>query len=111
MSSFRNRFLHPCSQAAKDDSSSRDKLIDVFNRIEHFFQRLETYISIKPSMAMTKMIVEIMVEVLNILALATKEVKRERLSELMSHKFTILYSYFLFRKVFPEAGGKHRSRG
>ena len=36
-------------------------------------------------MAMTIMIVEIMVEVLNVLALATKEVKRERLSESMSH--------------------------
>ena len=36
-------------------------------------------------MAMTIMIVEIMVEVLTVLALATKEVKRERLSESMSH--------------------------
>jgi hypothetical protein len=111
MSPFRNRFLYRASQTLKDDSSSRDKLIDVFNRIEHFFQRLETYISIKPSMAMTIMIVEIMVEVLNILALATKEVKRERLSELISHKFTIVYSYFLFRKVFQEACGKYRFRG
>ena len=43
---------------------------------------------------MTNVIAEIMVEVLNILALATKELKRERLSELMSHNFTILCSHF-----------------
>ena len=38
---------------------------------------------------MTDMIVEIMVEILTILAIATKEVKRGRFSELMLHGFTI----------------------
>jgi hypothetical protein len=98
-------FYTRASQALKDDSSSRDKLIDAFTRIEHFFQRLEIYINIKPSVAMTKMIVDIMVEVLNVLALATKEVKRERLSELMSHKFTIRYSYFYLERVFRRLAG------
>jgi hypothetical protein len=78
------------SQAAKDASASRDKLIDLFNRVEHFFRRLEIYTSITPTTPMTDMIVEIMVEVLAILAIATKEVKRGRLSELMSRKFTVL---------------------
>ncbi|KAF8464188.1 hypothetical protein DFH94DRAFT_848875 [Russula ochroleuca] len=62
--------------AAKDTSSSNDKLIDVFNRIERFFGRLEIYTSIAPTIAMKNIIVEIMVEVLTILAIATKEVKR-----------------------------------
>ena len=39
---------------------------------------------------MTDILIEIMVEVLAILAIATKEVKRGRLSELMSRKFTVL---------------------
>jgi hypothetical protein len=78
------------SQAAKDTSSSKDKLIEVFNRIERFFGRLEIYTSIAPTMAMKNIIVEIMVEVLTILAIATKEVKRGGLSELMSDRFTIL---------------------
>jgi hypothetical protein len=39
---------------------------------------------------MTDVIIEIMVEVLTVLAIATKEVKRGRLSELMSRKLTIL---------------------
>jgi hypothetical protein len=43
-----------------------------------------------PTTAMTAMVVEIMVEVLTILAVATKEVKRGRFSEFMSVSFTIL---------------------
>ena len=69
------------SQAAKDASASRDKLIGLFNRIEHFFRRLEIYTGITPTTAMMDMVIEIMVEVLAILAIATKEVKRGRLSE------------------------------
>ena len=70
--------------------ASRDKLLDLFNRIEHFFHRLEIYTSITPTTAMKDIIVEIMVEVLIILAMVTKEVKRGRLSESMSHRFTTL---------------------
>jgi hypothetical protein len=70
-------------QAAKDASATRDQLIDIFNRVERFFRRLEIYTSITPTTTMTNMIVEIMVEVLTILAVATKEVKRGRNSELM----------------------------
>jgi hypothetical protein len=77
------------SQAAKDASGSHDKLINLFNRIEHFFLRLEIYIGITPTTAMKDIIVEVMVEVLTILAIATREVKRGRLSELMSHGCTI----------------------
>ena len=40
-------------------------------------------------MAMTDIVIEIMVEVLSILGIATKEVKRGRLSELMSRRFII----------------------
>ena len=70
-------------QAAKDASASRDKLIEMFNRMERFFHRLEIYTNISPTMAMSNMIVEIMVEVLTILGIATKEMKRGRLSELV----------------------------
>jgi hypothetical protein len=56
-------------------------------------------------MAMTKTIVEIMVEVLNILALATKELKRERLSELMSHTFISLCSSIYLEKFFKKLAG------
>jgi hypothetical protein len=55
----------------------------MFSRIEHFFRRLEIYTSITPTMAMSDIIVEIMIEVLTILGIATKEVKRGRFSELI----------------------------
>jgi hypothetical protein len=43
---------------------------------------LETYTEVKPSEGMTNIIVKIMVEVLNILGIATKEIKQGRTSEL-----------------------------
>ena len=69
-------------QAAKAVSEAQDALIDIFERIENFFKRLETYTEVRPSAAMTDIIVKIMVEVLNILGIATKEIKQGRISEL-----------------------------
>jgi len=72
------------SQAAKDASAVQDKLIDISDRIEKFFRRLEIYTSITPTAAMTNVIVQIMAEVLAILAIVTKEVKRGLLSKFIS---------------------------
>ena len=69
-------------QAAKAVSEAQEALIDIFERIENFFKRLETYTEVRPSAAMTDIIVKIMVEVLNILGIATKEIKQGRISEL-----------------------------
>ena len=98
------------SQAA-NDASSRVKIVELFNRIEHFFHRLEIYTGVTPTMAMTDIIVEIMVEVLTILAIATKEVERGRFSESKSRRFMILLTDTVFREVYQEAGGKQRHRG
>ena len=64
-------------------------MADVLNRIEHFFRRLEIYTVLTPTVAMTDMAVEIMAEVLTILAIATKEVKRGPLSGLILHLYTL----------------------
>ena len=56
-------------------------LIDIFVRIESFFKRLESYTKVPPTSAMTDVIVKIMIEVLSILAIATKEIKQGRSSE------------------------------
>ncbi|KAF8264541.1 hypothetical protein EI94DRAFT_1703166 [Lactarius quietus] len=64
--------------AAKEVEASQDLLIDVFERIENFFRRLEIYTDVPPTPAMTDMMVKIMVEVLDILATATKEMKQSR---------------------------------
>jgi hypothetical protein len=60
------------------------------NRIERFI-RLEIYNGVTLTTTLTDIIVDIRVEVLTILAIATKEVpvNRERLSESMLCRFTI----------------------
>ena len=68
-------------QAVKDVNAAQEALIDIFERIENFFKRLEAYTEVRPSEAMTDIIVKIMVEVLNVFAIATKEIKQGRTSE------------------------------
>ena len=79
--SFR-RPEHQHPKATKAVSSSQDALVDVFERIENFFRRLETYVQVPPTPGMTDMIVKIMIEVLSILAIATKEFSQSRASKL-----------------------------
>ena len=57
------------------------RLVDLFSRIENFFKRLELYTEVSPTPTMTSIITNIMVEVLIILGIATKEMKQRRLSE------------------------------
>jgi hypothetical protein len=72
-------------QAAKDVNASEEMLADLFERIENFFRRLECYAEVLPTNAMTDIIVKIMVEVLNIFAIATKEMKQGRASVYYCH--------------------------
>ena len=55
--------------------------MDLFSRIENFFRRLESYTEVRPTPAMIDIIVKIVVEVLSILATATKEFGRGQASE------------------------------
>jgi hypothetical protein len=73
--------LMPSSQVAKDVRASHDALIDLFDRIESIFKHLETYTEVPPTHAMVDLIVKIMVEVLGILTIATKEIKQGSASE------------------------------
>jgi hypothetical protein len=51
-------------QAVRDVSASQDTIVDLFERIENFFRRLETYTEVPPTHGMMDLIVKIMVEVL-----------------------------------------------
>ncbi|KAH9007384.1 hypothetical protein EDB83DRAFT_2532779 [Lactarius deliciosus] len=62
--------------AAKDVAASKDALAELFERIGFFFKRLEIYTEVTPTTAMTDIITEIMVEVLTIFGIATKELRR-----------------------------------
>jgi hypothetical protein len=68
-------------QTAKDVLASQDTLVYIFERIEGFFKRLETYTQVPTMEAMRDIIVKIMVEVLGIFAIVTKEMKQGRASE------------------------------
>ena len=68
-------------QAVKDVRASQETLVDVFERIEIFFRRLVVYTDVPPTTEMTGIITQIMVEVLCILGIATKEIRQSRLSE------------------------------
>ncbi|KAH9001953.1 hypothetical protein EDB83DRAFT_854510 [Lactarius deliciosus] len=64
--------------AAKDVAASQDALVDIFERIESFFRRLEEYSEVPTTEAMKDIIVKIMVEVLGIFGIVTKEMKQGR---------------------------------
>jgi len=53
----------------------------MFERIEAFFRRLNTYTEAAPNQGMLDTITAIIVEVLNILAIATEEIKQGRMSK------------------------------
>ena len=69
------------SQASKDVRGSQNTVLDIFQRIEMFFRRLEVHTKVEPTPEMTDMMVQITVEVLSILGIALKEVKQGRMSE------------------------------
>jgi hypothetical protein len=60
--------------------ASYDALVDIFECLENFLSRLKIYTEIRPTPAMTEVVVKIMVEMLAVLALATKQINQGRLS-------------------------------
>ena len=61
--------------------SSYEALVDIFECIENFLRRLKIYTEIPPTPAMTDILVKIMVELLSVLALATKQINQGKFSE------------------------------
>ena len=64
-------------------AASKDILAELFERIGFFFNRLEAYTEVTPTPAMIGIITEIMVEVLTIFGIATKELRRGPASEFL----------------------------
>ena len=76
---------YPCdievNQAAKGVIDSYDALVNLFESIEHFLNRLDIYTRIPPMPVMDEIVVKITVELLSTLALATKGLKQGRSCE------------------------------
>ena len=68
-------------QTAKGVSASYDALVELFESVEHFRNRLDIYTKVPPTPAMAEIVVKIMVELLSTLALAMKQIQQGRLSE------------------------------
>jgi hypothetical protein len=68
-------------QAAKDIITSYGVLVNLFERIQMFLQRLGIYIGIPLTEAMTELLGKIMAQVISILALSTKAMTQGRISK------------------------------
>jgi hypothetical protein len=68
-------------QAASGVTSSYDALLELFDCLGNFLKRLEIYTTIPPNPIMTEVIVKIMLELLSVLALASKQIKQGRFSK------------------------------
>jgi hypothetical protein len=79
----------------------------MFERLEAFFRRLEIYIELALNQEMTNTVTAILVEVLNILAIATKEIKQGRASMCLLYKY-VLVDRTIFRKISKETDWKNR---
>jgi hypothetical protein len=60
---------------------SLDALVIIFERIESFFRWLEEYAEVPMTEAMKEIMVKIMVEVLEIFAIMTNEIRQGQASE------------------------------
>ncbi|KAH9971073.1 hypothetical protein BGW80DRAFT_1446579 [Lactifluus volemus] len=71
--------------AVKDVNASYDLLFELFESLGNFVQRLDIYTQASPTMALRKVVVKIIIEMLSTLALATKQIKQGRLSHMADH--------------------------
>ena len=68
-------------QTASGVSLSYDALVDLFECLGNFLKRIRIYSDIPLTPSMTEISVKIMVELLSVIALATKQVKQGRFSK------------------------------
>ncbi|KAI9437504.1 hypothetical protein H4582DRAFT_2129360 [Lactarius indigo] len=64
--------------AATDARARQGAIIDLFERVESFFKRLGVYTQISLTTEMAEVLVKIVIVLLSILSIATKEVNRRR---------------------------------
>jgi hypothetical protein len=75
-----------------------------------FLKRLEIYTNIPPTPIMTDIVVKILLELLSVLALATKQIKQGRLSEPSKfHRVSMVIAQLCFREVRKETAWEKRS--
>jgi uncharacterized protein YoxC len=81
------------AQAMRDISASYAVLVNLFERIQFFLQRLSRYATVPLTPEMTLLLGNIMAQVLYILALSTKEMKEGRISRSIYLIFSFIADY------------------
>ena len=97
------------SQAAKDVRAGQDALFEIFEHIEAFFQRLDIYTK-SAFDEMVDITTKIMVEVLNVLGIATKEIRQGRMSTLLLY-YCVAVDRTILRKISEETDREDGYRG
>ena len=69
--------------------ASYDAMVDLFASFDNFLSRLSIYAGIPPTPALANVLVKIIVELLSMLTLATKQVKQGRFSEFVLSVTTV----------------------
>jgi hypothetical protein len=76
-------------QATIGVTASYDALVDLFECVANFLNRLRIYTGLPFNATMTSIVVKILVEVLSVLALATRQIKQGRFSKrLIAYVYT-----------------------
>jgi hypothetical protein len=84
-------------------------LVQLFERIENFFKRIKTYTEVPPTPDLIDALAKVMAEVLSILAIATKGIKRKQWSRsIFCDDLQLLNST---RNIPQTAGGSGRYWG
>ena len=98
-------------QTAISVSASYDALGDLFECVANFLRRLHIYTEKDPSFAaMSDIMVKITIEVLNVVALVTEQIKNGRFSKSSTtHRSSLADSWF--REIRKEITWRERHRG
>lgn len=88
--------------------SSYEALVDIFECIENFLRRLKIYTEVPPTPAMTDILGKIMVELLSVLALATKQINQGRFSKSMLPDNSLTPHMDYSREIRKEVAGGTR---
>ena len=98
--------MTPNFQAVKDVAASHEALIHLFERIHLFLQRLNRYTGMPLTRDMTELLGKIMMQVLSILALSTKEMTNRRISELDCLLFLFSMANYGAEKILKRIAGR-----
>lgn len=92
-------------QAVRDVVASYEALIHLFERINFFFQRLNTYTKIPLTEELTELLGKTFTQLLSILAISTKEISDGRMSRSI-YSLRLFFANYLSEKVLTRLVGR-----